>query len=979
MPTTKPDNQLDPGQEEYEKNFDFERHERELSRTKSTGPDAPAEQANMDRAQAWSRDKRPVAEREAAPSWDMNLSGGGAKGQSGGPGKKGGGRFSLQGMAKKRVKQWAIGGIISAILGVSAAVPAVLSGALANLKELSSDWANKNNHSYSSKRSAKYFKKKYFQADADCNSGVKCRFKQGVDDKALQKLKDAGLNPEVEKVGNKQYIKAFNTTDVEGNKVRVTADTFETHYGQNVKFRAQMDTVAKPKSMFLRGKTTLKLVFNKFGVLRNREISGADDKERNKNFRADIYGEGNDTEKAMNAPPGENADDANKIAGVDESIQEAAKQERQLLEGSGFERAPSIVPDATNLDLEPSAHASDVAGGLLKGGVKGAVMGVFGALDKACSGYQLIRTATFGARIYKVLALVKYAGLFMTIADKLKAGDSAGGEIGYIMGLLLRPSNKKDSYGKTFFQSEGFNLISQGKIADQRGLARFTAGSSFLKFLQEAQKIFEGVGANKSSCKQVKSWYGQTALTIAGIGIGFLSGGTFNVTGILASTAMSVVFSVAESYIMPMIVSYAAGTASPDPTDPEGGYGMGNAIAVGMGAFGFFAGKANGERVLKKSDATAVEMESNKEMAFETKVANHGTNPFSLDNSSTLTSQLALALAPAASAPFGQNTMQSLASIIASPMSLFGSSLGNILTNGASAQSEVARGGQFCSDEDYAEIGIAVDANCNPIPGETKAVIDDPKYAPDLVDAWMIANGHIDPESGELTSDKAKKYYRSCTDSVQPLSPDGGSSDVTEDIDTRWCYDTSEEFNYFRFYQNTNAIESAANDSVDGTLGVDDGQADNGDDLTGNTYPNGKIPEGDLCELGSAWPGHKLRCDAADAFGALNEAFKAAFGRNIQVTDTYRDYAGQVDCYERKPDFCAKPGFSNHGCGQAVDFASNINDDGSAEYKWMVANAGKYSWVHPDWAVNPKPGRHKEPWHWEFGTGGDSNNGTCQL
>lgn len=973
MPTQQ-DTKLDPEQQEYERNFDFERHERELSRTSSSDKDNTAEQASMDRAQAWSRDRRPVAEREAAPSWDTNVSGGGQQQQPRGGG--GGGRFNVKNALKKRANQWLIGSLVTLMLTIAAAVPAALSGALSHLKELSSDWANRNNHSYYSKRTAKYMKKTYFQADADCNTGTKCRFKKGVSDKAIQKFKDAGMNPEVEKVGNKQRIVAFNTTDVEGNKVRITADDFETHYAENVKFRAQMDTVAKPKSMFLRGKTTLKLVFNKFGILRNRVIEGSDDKEKTKSFRQSIYGEGNDTEKAMNAPPGgeEDGDEAKKIAGVDDSINEAAQQERERLASSGYDRPPSVIPDTSNLDLSPD-NAGAVADGILKGGLKGAVLGVFSVIDKACSGYQLIRAVVFGAKIYKVMALIKYAALFMTIADKLKAGDSAGAEIGFLMAILFKPSNKKDSYGKTFFQSEGFNLISQGKIADQRGLARYTTGSSFLKYLQGAKKAFEAVGANKSTCKHVQSWYGQLAMGVAGLAISVFSGGAGSIAGMAGGVAIGMIVSVLVAYVTPLLIQYAAGTVAPDPTDPEGGYGAGNAIAAGMGAFGNFSGRANGERILTTADAATVEMETNKAMAFETKVENYGKSPFSMESASSIPSKLALAVAPIAASPFSQGALQTVASIVTSPFSLFSSSLGSIVTNGASAQSDVAKGGQFCADEDYAEIDIAVDALCNPIPGEKKEVIDDPKFDPELVDKWMFDNGHADPDSGELKSDDAKKYYASCTDGIEPMSPDGGGTEVTADIDTRWCFSNDDKFRYFRFYQTNNSVESSKNDSEEGTLGLDEGAAPT--DLTGNTYENGKIPEGDLCDLGAEWPGQKLRCDAADKFGAMNQAFKAALGKNIGVTDSYRNYEQQVKCKQEKGDLCAEPGKSNHGCGQALDLSTNINNFGSAEYNWMKANAQTYGWMHPAWA---EPGGSKpEPWHWEFGTDGNANNGTCQL
>lgn len=962
-----------PEQQEYERNFDFERHERELANTPRNAPDNPAEQANMDRANAWSRDTRPLGEQEAAPSWDTNLASGGA--QAGG---NGGGGNAVSNMLKKRTNQWIIGAVISLILGVSAGVPAVLSGALAQLGNLTDAWTNRNNNSYFSKRTARNLQKKLFQADEACTSGVKCkRFGNGVSDKEIEKMKKAGLNPEVKEAGKKKFIIAFNTTDSGGNKVRIDSANFTENYSSNVVFRAQMDTIARPQSMFMRGKTTLKLVFDKFKVKRNRTIDGADDKERNKNLRADIYGEGNDTEKA-NAPPDSTDEESKKIQGVDDSINQAAQQERDRLTSSGFDRAPSVVPDTSNLDLTPD-RAPDVAKSAIGGGIKGAALGIFAGIDKACSGYQLIRAVVFGAKIYKALALVKYAGVFMTIADKMRAGDSNAIEIGFIAGLLFRPSTKSDSKGKTFFNSEGYNLVSQGKIADHRGLARFTTGSSFLKFFQGAQKQLEGVGANKETCKHVTSWYGQTALFLGGITSDIFSGGAATALAIGSSVILGLIISTLVAYVTPLLIQYAAGTVAPDPTDPEGGYGMGNAMVAGMGALGHFAGAANGERALTTADSAAIQMESNKEVAFMNKVDNYGKSPFSLDSSTSITSQLALAVAPIASAPFSQSTFQNLASIVTSPISLLGSSFSNIITGKVSAQSDISRGGEFCADQEYRQMNLAVDAFCNPINGEKESTIMEAKYDPELVADYMINNGHIDRETGDAKSDDYKKFIRSCVDTLTPISPDGGGSDVGEDVDTRWCISTDDKFDYFRFNTSDASIDSAYQDSVNDTLGLDDNATTSGNGLTGKTYPNGKIPDGVLCDLGSQWPGQKLRCDAKDAFTKLAEAYQAKFGSPIQLTDSYRTFEAEEQCHINKPENCpSPPGHSNHGCGQAIDFAGGINTSfSSPQYLWMKENAGTYGWLHPSWAE--PGGRNPEPWHWEYGTNGEPNSGTCQT
>ncbi|WP_164704612.1 D-alanyl-D-alanine carboxypeptidase family protein [Blastococcus litoris] len=127
-------------------------------------------------------------------------------------------------------------------------------------------------------------------------------------------------------------------------------------------------------------------------------------------------------------------------------------------------------------------------------------------------------------------------------------------------------------------------------------------------------------------------------------------------------------------------------------------------------------------------------------------------------------------------------------------------------------------------------------------------------------------------------------------------------------------------------------------------------------------YPNGLIPPSALCPIGVG--SHSLRCDAAAAYKAMSTAFAGAFGTPICITDSYRTYASQVKLYGEKPALAAVPGTSNHGWGLAVDLCGGIERFGTPQYDWLKANAGRFGFLHPDWA---EPGRgREEPWHWEY-------------
>ncbi|OZM70509.1 D-alanyl-D-alanine carboxypeptidase [Amycolatopsis antarctica] len=127
-------------------------------------------------------------------------------------------------------------------------------------------------------------------------------------------------------------------------------------------------------------------------------------------------------------------------------------------------------------------------------------------------------------------------------------------------------------------------------------------------------------------------------------------------------------------------------------------------------------------------------------------------------------------------------------------------------------------------------------------------------------------------------------------------------------------------------------------------------------------FPNGLIPATALCPIGAG--SHSLRCDAAQSFQALSQAYAGVFGAPVCVTDSYRTFDGQVDLYRRKPSLAAVPGTSNHGWGLAVDLCGGAESFGTAQHGWLLANARAFGWVHPGWAR--QGGGREEPWHWEF-------------
>lgn len=128
-------------------------------------------------------------------------------------------------------------------------------------------------------------------------------------------------------------------------------------------------------------------------------------------------------------------------------------------------------------------------------------------------------------------------------------------------------------------------------------------------------------------------------------------------------------------------------------------------------------------------------------------------------------------------------------------------------------------------------------------------------------------------------------------------------------------------------------------------------------------FSNGRIPASSLAPIPWA-PSERLRADATHALTAMNNAYVVAFGKNIAITDSYRDYDAQVRLKAQKPTLAGTPGTSNHGWGLALDLGGGINTFGTAEHNWMRVNAPTYGWALPAWAQ--AGGSKPEPWHWEY-------------
>ncbi|MCK9795774.1 M15 family metallopeptidase [Isoptericola sp. 4D.3] len=128
---------------------------------------------------------------------------------------------------------------------------------------------------------------------------------------------------------------------------------------------------------------------------------------------------------------------------------------------------------------------------------------------------------------------------------------------------------------------------------------------------------------------------------------------------------------------------------------------------------------------------------------------------------------------------------------------------------------------------------------------------------------------------------------------------------------------------------------------------------------------NGTLADHSLCDI---WqPGDKLRADAAVALSGLNDAFRARFGRDLCLVDSYRSISSQYAVKASRGYLAATPGTSMHGWGLAIDLCGDEYRS-SEVYGWLWENGPAYGWENPPWAQRGGMGNY-EPWHFEYRPG----------
>ena len=141
----------------------------------------------------------------------------------------------------------------------------------------------------------------------------------------------------------------------------------------------------------------------------------------------------------------------------------------------------------------------------------------------------------------------------------------------------------------------------------------------------------------------------------------------------------------------------------------------------------------------------------------------------------------------------------------------------------------------------------------------------------------------------------------------------------------------------------------------------------------GTTVLNGQMDPDFFSDLENIQGEGSLLTPAAKAFNKMAKAYQEdTGGQKLRVNASYRPVGIQVEMkrnqLSRQGNPAATPGTSNHGWGLAVDINTE-DQDGKTKFRsdifqWLTQNAGRFDFIHPDWACQTCT--KAEAHHWEY-------------
>lgn len=896
---------------------------------------------------------------------------------------------NVRGKGKEKAKGWfkkggpalGVGGIVGIVglVMVGLTSPSLL---IVQLKETMVGRFNTQLSTMEARSNKLIFSKINGATSGYCNSvvSVRCKF-TSMSEKQVAKLQKAGITVNSEATTVTGRVKPVS---FEFKGETIPPNQFASKTASSVEFRNALKQGYNPKYAGFTGKawgnTATKYKVNK----QMPELEADKDPEKARAKLTTIAAEGFEDAGSGKVTAGDLIDPdctGDDCAKWSEEDAKQANEKSGILKDSGTKAADDIRGKLSGINA----------------GAVGSFVKITGPIDSACQIYGGVTALTYAAKTIRAAQLVRYAVIFMTVADAIKAGESPDPEdmalLGGILTAVVTDPNdptrqligagtdsfgyKYAAYGDSKVSTKSMTIANRfmaggGMVGELNGIT-----NTALSFFPDGRQ-----GANKT-CGVLANPIVQGVSVVAGIAALFVPGA--NVTKIALGATASAAVGLAMATLPALLGDIVAGTVTEGIVGEEAV----NAIASGSGSLmsDTLAGE-NGNGPMSKPDTLAylnLQQETqDRYIADELQQ----TSPFDATNPHTFVGSIVAKLIP----------LQSSSNPLTTLSSLINSSLSSVIpTSKALTEQQQAESLEICNDLDVVDAGYATDPFCNVIRGIP------PQYLnkdPMVVIDELVASGDLSEDGVPQAS--FTDFVKQCIQNEGPL----GYSDPTigyNNEEAQKCIINSSNVNYYLHFADLR-VELGLSDE-DTIQESSSGQTNNSIAPPPNTAPYGN---GWVLKEGTDYSEYK--CDPRmDDLGVITvDGFNFTYrvcgekgstkttgcgmrvGINAMTSTNYMNMKeaaaaegvsfGLADGFRRN-NGCETSQDSNsrHFHGTAMDLYSTVdgyticwtsgpntavangcrqkqNHEGTM-VRWLDANAAKYGFMN----------LKSEAWHWSTG------------
>jgi hypothetical protein len=799
---------------------------------------------------------------------------------------------------------------------------------------------------------------------------IKCKFST-MSETQVKNFKDAGIGvePDTPNAGTRTKPTGYVWKDK-----KISAGEFAKLASSDPEFKLALRKGYNPKYAGLAGKAWSK-ASEFLGISKKPpDLEGATDEERMKKLN-EVAKKGNTSAGVRTA-----AEFEDEKAGCNTECAQAKA-----------DAANSVVGDLQK-DGESGAAAKK-ATALLEGAPIEAVEGVAkitGVVDYACQAYSALNAVGLAAKTIRAVQLARYAMVFMNAADQIKATGGLSSKTASFLGNTLT-NVTKDANGNVVSgaatDSYGYKYAAYGDVSasatSMKQANRFLTGGGFAGDLANFSStvlsfIPGGRQGARTTCGVLANPVVGGISLVAGVASFFVPGA--NVFKIAAQGAVGITIGVGLSLLPALLSDTIAGTT----TANINGEASGNAWFSGAGkTLSDTVSGLNGNGLMNKTDAAAYMGAQASVAASYGKDESLALSPFDPTNQYTFLGSIVSKLLPIT------GSISSGGSLLASFGSVLSTSFASIIpTSSALTTKQYSAALNVCQDQDSADAGYATDPFCNVIRGIPLQYLNkDPLVVVDE----LIASGDLAPDT-QLPTTQYQSFISKCIDNTNPPGYDTAETTGFDAQGAKDCIINDSNANRFLNYLDTrvqagqdgeDTVNSKTNAAPLATADATIDQAHVFDDSTsiacaaGTTdagitqgYHNGTEINIRLCSIpGTADENHgnqliRVNSRMSGATLGITKALAASpanKGRtDLKVSDSFRSMQEQQSAFlEYGFPRAARPGFSNHQMGLALDFQLGLNKGstrpGDPVYDWLVANAATYGFSKIS----------SESWHWQ--------------